>query len=133
MENAERFKALEAAAIESAAQGLKAMLLLNGGACVALLAFVGSLATSETLQPEFAPLVKVVARSLIWFATGAGSAVLACLFAYWANQAYSNHLMNPGKSRWETGTRWTSVGGTCGIFSIACFAKGVLDIAFALP
>lgn len=71
MDNNERRRALEAAAIESAAHGLKALLLLNGGACIALIAFVGSIATSSSLRPEFSPLVGAASRALIWFAAGA--------------------------------------------------------------
>ncbi|MDW9680676.1 hypothetical protein [Sinorhizobium meliloti] len=132
MDSEERFKALESAAIEAAAQGLKALLLLNGGACVALLAFVGGLATSEHVRPEFAPLVPAATQALIWFASGSGVAVLACFFAYWTNQAYANALFNPQKHSWKSGTRLNIAGGTAALFSLFCFGKGVLDIGLAL-
>lgn len=128
----ERFRALEAAAMEGAAQGLKALLLLNGGACVALLAFLGSTATSSSLRDEFVPLVSATAGSLIWFAAGAGVAVLACILAYWTNQAYANHIINP-KNSWAKGSRLNAAASTFAIFSLACFGKGVADIAFSMP
>ncbi|MBB3389162.1 hypothetical protein FHT82_001885 [Rhizobium sp. BK275] len=133
MEQAERFRALEGAAMEAAGQGLKALLLLNGGACVALLAFVAGTATSSSLQKEFIPLVTVTAHSLIWFASGAGFAVFACILAYLTNQAYANHLITPEKSKWRTGT-WFNVAGLFTAFiSLGCFAVGVGAIALALP
>lgn len=129
----ERFRALETAAIEGAAQGLKALLLLNGGACVALLAFVGGAATSSNVRPEFVPLISATTGSLIWFATGAGVSVLACLFAYWTNQAYANHVIDPKKTPWSTGTKLNAAAATLSIFSLGCFGKGVMDIALSVP
>jgi len=129
----ERFKTFEAAAIEGAAQGLKALLLLNGGACVALLAFVGSTATSGSLRPEFVPLISAATSSLIWFAAGSGISVLACLFAYWTNQTYANHIIAPAKTSWSSGTRLNAAASTLSVFSLASFGKGVLDIALSMP
>jgi|GEM_PF-5512914 len=53
MDQTERFLALEAASIDAATRGFKALLILNGGACGALFAFTALLATSEYLRPEF--------------------------------------------------------------------------------
>ncbi|MBD8555431.1 hypothetical protein IFT84_13045 [Rhizobium sp. CFBP 8762] len=132
MVDEDRRRTLEAAAIESADQGLKGLLLLNGGACVALLAFVGSTATSSSLRPEFVPLINVATHSLIWFASGAGLAVLACIPAYKANQSYANHLHNPTKIKWSTGDRYASVALGIAIFSLFCFIVGVVQMALSL-
>jgi hypothetical protein len=67
------------------------------------------------------------------FVASSSLAVLACIFAYWTNQAYANHLMNPKKSKWEAGTRLNAAASTAAVFSLGCFAKGVMDIGFALP
>ena len=132
MNSEERFNVLESAAIDAAAQGLKALLLLNGGACVALLAFVGGLATSEHVRPEFAPLVPAATQALIWFASGSGVAVLTCFFAYWTNQAYANALFDSQRYSWKRGARLNIAGSVAAVVSLLCFGKGVLDIGLAL-
>lgn len=94
-----RAEALEAASVESANQALKALLLLNGGACIAVLGFLASVFPAATLsgadgdfvsaflanfrQGQSAPqidaqiLVADFLRALVWFSLGAGAAVVA--------------------------------------------------------
>lgn len=128
----ERFLALEAAAMDGSSQGLKALLLLNGGACVSLLTFVGALATSEHLRPEFVNLVQATTRSLIWFGIGSGLAVFAYFFAYWSNQSYANSIVEDGEGWWQ-GTTMNVVAAIVALSSLACFGRGLLLIALSMP
>ena len=67
------------AAVNSGAEALKALLYLNGGSCVIMLAFIGALA-SKTDKP-----VANFAVPLVYFALGAGLAVLANAAGYFTN------------------------------------------------
>lgn len=66
-------------AVSLASVTLKSLLLLNGGAAVAMLGFVASAYGGKT--PAQMNEVAVVA-ALQWFATGAGTAVLAAGLSY---------------------------------------------------
>jgi len=123
---------MEAAAIAGAAQGLKALLLLNGGACVSLLTFVGALATSEKLRPEFVDLVQATTRSLLAFGIGAGLAVFACFFAYWANQGYANALIGGGKGWWQ-GSAMNHGAALVALSTLGCFGCRIYLIARSMP
>ena len=68
-----------AAAVELAGMTLKALLLLNGGAAVAMLGFVASLASN--LLGEQVSLFRVV-LSLQYFSLGAAAAVFASGLSY---------------------------------------------------
>lgn len=71
--------ASNAAAISLSGAALKALLLLNGGAAIAMLGFVATMATGE--RASLLDLSEVVSVLQI-FALGAGMAVLATGFAY---------------------------------------------------
>jgi len=71
--------ASNAAAVSLSGAALKALLLLNGGAAIAMLGFVASMATGERV--ELLDLSEVVSVLQI-YALGAGLAVLATGFAY---------------------------------------------------
>ncbi|MBO9453143.1 hypothetical protein J7426_22970 [Tropicibacter sp. R16_0] len=58
---------------------IKAMLLLNGGAAVAMLGFVASVASQGSQVVTDLP---AIVSALIWFAWGAGSAVFTSMTAY---------------------------------------------------
>lgn len=66
-----------------AIEGLRGLLLVNGGAVVAVLSFAGN-AGSDRIKPA------LVANSLAQFAWGLGIALLAILFTYGA-QAAATH------------------------------------------
>lgn len=133
MDQTERFLALEAASIDAATHGFKALLILNGGACGALFAFTALLATSEYLRPEFAPLIPAMARSLSWFGGGALMAALTWLLAYWANQAYASATINHAVVSWNRGTRLNQAGTLAAGLSLLGFGMGVVLIVIAMP
>lgn len=67
-----RAEAMEAAAVESANQALKALLILNGGACVALLGFLAA----TFGKPDLADQNLALLSALRLFGWGAAMAVL---------------------------------------------------------
>lgn len=71
--------ASNAAAVSLSGAALKALLLLNGGAAIAMLGFVASMATGEGVS--LLDLTEVVSVLQI-YALGAGLAVLSTGFAY---------------------------------------------------
>lgn len=77
---------LNDAAMRDAQAVIRIVLLLNGGAAIAVLAFGGSLA-SKTSYP-LAQLGGVISNSL-WFVFGALSTAFAAAFAYLTNGCYA--------------------------------------------
>jgi len=81
------------AALESGREALKAMILVNGGSSVAMLAFIGTLASKDVLPPN---KLAEISSPLIWFATGLILAMIASAGAYFTN------LMIAGSSSRQT-------------------------------
>lgn len=84
-----RAEAMEAAAVESANQALKALLILNGGACVALLGFLAA----TFGKPDLADQNLALLSALRLFGWGAAMAVFASAIAYLCNSCYARGLM----------------------------------------
>ena len=70
------------AAIEVANLALRTAMLINGGAAIAVLAFVGSLASRDKVSLQ---AITQTAATLIWFATGVAVATLSMGLAYFTN------------------------------------------------
>jgi len=120
------------AAIDNATETLKAIVLINGGSCVAILTFIGTLATKDKV-----PIV--LATPLIWFAVGLVMAVIASGLGYFTNlfigytsknmtQEYERpFLRDNDKSKryrhWGEWTRWIAVIAALG--SIVAFSSGL--------
>jgi hypothetical protein len=115
------------AAVDSGGQALKAIFLVNGGSCVAILAFIGTLAT------KYRP-ISGFALPLIVFALGAGFAILSIGSAYFTNLCiesvsrrrtyeYEEPFIRDNETSnrfrfWGEILRWVSVGfGALGLFS----------------
>lgn len=75
------------AAVKTADAALRAGLLINGGAAVSVLAFIGSLATKELIAVS---QLSRVASSLVIFAIGVAAAVLGM------GLSYLTHLFEAG-------------------------------------
>jgi len=121
---------LEEVSMAAANDGLKALLLLNGGACIALIGFLASLVSSEHFSPAQVALASGAIRSLIWFSIGAGLAVFTSFSAYLSNQSYSSHLRNPtdNPKAWSTGNSYVRLGLVFALGSMLSFAIGVYKI-----
>ncbi|WLB57473.1 hypothetical protein [Bradyrhizobium japonicum] len=84
---AEFFKTNNDAAIKSGEEAVKALILINGGSSVAMLAFLGTLATRGQQSTQE---IALLAHPLIWFALGVGLAVVAACFSYFTDSAIAS-------------------------------------------
>jgi hypothetical protein len=124
------------AAIKAAEEAIKGTMLVNGGSCVAMLTFVGALASGKIVTPSD---IVHVAAPLFWFASGLGCALLASFCAYFTNLDIATSVSRkdfiwkhpytettPASQRAATRAevaRWIGIAVTVGSF--ACFATGV--------
>lgn len=130
MTDDERADSLEKASIDASLEGLKALLLLNGGACISLLAFLSAVMASESMSPRKAKFIAGATDALIYFAIAAGLSVVTCVFAYLANQCYSSHLRWRERypNHWKYGDYCTRGGLVSTGLSLALFFVGVYTI-----
>jgi hypothetical protein len=70
------------ASVKSGETAIRSALLMNGGAAVSVLAFLGGLASRDFLT---AKQLGDISSSLIWFATGVAVAGAALAFSYFTN------------------------------------------------
>jgi hypothetical protein len=101
------------AAIKSGEDAIKALTLINGGSSVAMLAFVGTLASKDQYTSE---QLALVAAPLIWFATGVGLAVAAACLSYFSNRAIAELSLtrvktwqDPFVTDGERSKRWRAI------------------------
>lgn len=125
-----RADALEKASIDASVEGLRALLLLNGGACIALLAFLSSTIGKEHAIAKEASFVDGATKALVFFSIGAGLSVVTCVFAYLANQAYSTHMRDRATfpRHWTFGTLWNRLGIISTVVALGMFFWGVYTI-----
>jgi hypothetical protein len=125
-----RAESLEKASIDASVEGLKALLLLNGGACIALLAFLSATMGKEHTIAKEAAFVDGATAALVFFSIGAGLSVVTCVFAYLANQAYSTHMRDRSAfpRHWTYGTVWTRFGLLSTMVALGMFFWGVYTI-----
>jgi hypothetical protein len=125
-------RAANLAAVTTGTETVKAILLINGGACVAVLAFIGSLASQGQVVTD-------LAVSLVWFAIGALVAVISAGFGYLTNLSYfaesnarTRHFDEPYVRETDASrrhhvagsvTRWLTI--CCAIVGILAFVGGV--------
>lgn len=83
------------AAIEAGHHALRAILLINGGAAVALLAFIGAIASKEGVSS-----VADLAASIQWFAFGVAATAAAIGMTYLVNHCYALSMRTMEHS-WE--------------------------------
>ena len=76
------------ATINAGNLALRALLIINGGAAIALLAFIGNFV--PVLPGEYAGLPKIhpSITPMMWFALGVFASVMAMVFAYCTNYLY---------------------------------------------
>jgi hypothetical protein len=114
----------------------------NGGSSVAMLAFIGALASKDQLAAQ---QVNLLAKPLIWFASGVVAAVLCACLAYLTNLAivrsantYNKAWQHPYVSdgpntrRWRISAevlRWIAIASMTA--SVACFVTGVVTAKLA--
>lgn len=129
---------------ESAMQALKSVLLINGGAAIALLAFVGSALTDDAQSMAIQP-VKLVA-AVTWFAWGVAAAVMAMAFTYgtlycaahrshsWDRSWEYPYLVETKQTRrWLiTGYWFEALAVAFGLLALICFCIGIWAVKEAV-
>ncbi|MFD9899380.1 hypothetical protein [Mesorhizobium sp. NPDC059025] len=86
----ERYERQTDAGIQFAKQSFQALLLLNGGACIALLGFLANTFAKENMPQAQQHLLASMVASLRWFALGAFVTVLATVVAFLSNRGYAD-------------------------------------------
>jgi hypothetical protein len=79
------------AATRDAQSAIRIVLVINGGAAIAVLAFAGSL-VSKVAYPV--PQLTGIITNSLWFVFGAMTAAFAACFAYLTNLCYAGSLVN---------------------------------------
>lgn len=128
------------AAATSANQALRTALLINGGAAVSMLAFIGGLVSNGKV-PVGSQLASIAAP-LIWFAVGVAFAGLATAFAYFTNYSNvgaANSMLRIWEHPWHKETtaskRWMKsyyislvVSVLAGFVSLGLFVFGMVSV-----
>ena len=139
----ERSSMLLSAALENANLAIKSTMLINGGAAIAILAFIGQMNDNEDKELE---LVISLTRSLILFAIGAGFSTAAIIFGYFSNYSYfeSSQYMsasheypylqtNVSSKKWrKIAISFHTIGIFCVITSISLFIYGVYLVGHSI-
>jgi hypothetical protein len=151
MRDAERMHALNEAylklaseaAVKYAESTVKAIMLINGGASVSLLALIGGLAAQGKVQLRG---LSLLTNSLMWFASGVLSAAIGAFLAYFAAYCGAAHEHNISKI-WtppyvmETviSRRWNRREIICrraailaGVISLVLFVCGMISVWYAV-
>ena len=88
-DNATNFAAkANEAAVKAAEEAIKAVILINGGSSVAMLAFIGTIASKHLLTSG---QLAVITSPLLYFGFGVATAVVGSAMAYFTNLMMSGH------------------------------------------
>src|ERR1043166_5554230 len=79
------------AAIDSGVVAIRTVILINGGASVAMLGFIGGMVGQGRVSMS---QLNVLASTLVWFAAGVAVGTMALGFVYLTNYAVSCHAMS---------------------------------------
>jgi hypothetical protein len=119
-------------AFELARECLKSLLVINGGAAVAILAFYGSALTKDGLIS--AETRGYIAGALYWFAAGAFSTTVTFMTAYVVELLWGGGY--PSGAKRERGHKWAQrlhmLALTLTLASAAFFVAGVSDTRHAI-
>lgn len=136
------FQQLNEATMRDAQAAIRIMLVVNGGAAIAVLAFVGSLLSKGYSIPQVSGIISI----LRWFVFGVTATPFAALFAYLTNFCYAGSLASRTRT-WDhpyfqttTSSNWYLRGARAfhllalliGVSGIFLFIVGMLKISAAL-
>jgi hypothetical protein len=117
---------LMGAVIALAQLALKAIMLANGGACIALLTFSGHIwISAESGGKEVAANLT---GALLWFAFGVGAAVLATAVSYVSQALFTEIFDKAGKRRLLPGEIARGFAVLAGVAGIVFFFLGIFDV-----
>jgi hypothetical protein len=142
--NFEFARYINEAAVNNANIALRALLILNGGAAVSILAFAGNFLPKD---PSYlSKNLSILTSPLVWFAWGAALSPFAMAFAYFTN--YSNAAAASTREHsyeypyvYETdrSKRWGRMSVACQIMavviafgSLGCFLFGMYEVRQAI-
>jgi hypothetical protein len=142
-ELAESTKHANEATVRSGELAMKLVILANGGAVVAVLAFLGSISSNNKVT---AAQLATVANSLIWFAAGVAAGLACTLLAYLTNLHHAGlgssyeriwehpyHKDGPSTCRYQIlGNLFMGLAIVCGAAALFLFVGGVLDVRSAI-
>lgn len=116
--NAQQLHAVEMfrSVISYGAAALKSSILINGGAAVALLAFIGNVWNKGLVQASVTPLMSAI----VYFSFGVLAAAIGTAASYLTQYCY-------GEEHNKTGTAFHVLTVICVIGAYAMFSFGVLD------
>ncbi|WP_421697535.1 hypothetical protein [Ancylobacter sp.] len=120
------------AATESANIALKGLLLLNGGAAIALLAFLANVVKEEATSAAAQKLVFSIHAAMGSLAYGAAAAVGAAMFGYLTNRAYAECIGTKHESLERPYLRETCASKLWGAVAGTLNVLGVLSAAASL-
>jgi hypothetical protein len=93
-QNTQFFEKVNEAAIRNADATLRATLLINGGAAVSVLAFLGGLVSQGRITIS---QLSDVSSSLVWFAYGVTASVIGMALSYFTNYVTAGHAASHEK------------------------------------
>ncbi len=140
----EFFFRVNEATINNGNLALRTLVLINGGAAVAILAFVGSLVTTN--GEKFSNHLTQLTSPLMWFAWGVALAAIGIGLAYAANYSTVSHASSksrhyehpfvrdtPASNRWMIAVyTFQALAILVAIGSLAMFIYGMYDIRSAI-
>lgn len=132
------------AAINHANFALRTLVIINGGAAVALLAFIGSLVSNT--DGQFSSKLSAISEPLVSFSWGVASATLAIAFAYFSTYTAAMAIKEADllwvhpwiketctSKRWERFSNVFQIAATIVAFiSLYFFITGMLDAREAI-
>ncbi|MDR6447500.1 hypothetical protein J2794_003616 [Paraburkholderia terricola] len=111
------------ATTEAGQTALKSAILINGGAAVTILAFIGNAVTKWKFEPG-SPLLTAVGFALFTFVIGTGLAGASTAFRYLSQFSYGT-AFDTSDNRWRSRGHWASfIAVTLGSASFAAFFIG---------
>jgi hypothetical protein len=118
----ESWKLNHTASVSSGAEAVKTALLINGGAAIAVLAFIGGIASQGRISTSD---INDVAGGLSWFGYGVLSAAVTMGLAYLTNRAILSTVGISSKIR-------SAVSGLIQLLTVAAFITSIVLFAFGL-
>ncbi len=123
------FKSINEQAVATSNSVLRSLILINGGAAVAALAFFGNLAGNQSLN--ITGKVADLTRPLLWFGWGVAAAVVSMILAYFTHYATAGHAQAaPDKRKVYAGVKrvFHLLGALAAFGSLAFFVCGMYEV-----
>jgi len=111
---------------------VKMLMLVNGGAAIALLAFIGNIWTKDNIS-DYVPFLSV---SLKYFCFGVAASLGCAGFTYFCQLTVSHNYFEPTKVLTFFGHAMNAFASICGFISIGYFFYGVkaaAELFFKFP